>query len=71
VPQAQPEADLHTGPVVLPELSQGERAALPMKMLFPHGWQSVPGGVKPTYLKGCGHEVINPKLPDGDLLSDA
>ncbi len=38
-----------------------------MKVLFLHGWQSVPGGVKPTYLKGHGHEVINPKLPDEDF----
>jgi len=35
-----------------------------MKILFLHGWQSVPGGVKPTYLKDHGHTVINPKLPD-------
>src|SRR4051794_31403815 len=35
-----------------------------MKVLFLHGWQSVPGGVKPTYLKDHGHEVINPSLPD-------
>ncbi len=35
-----------------------------MKVLFLHGWQSVPGGVKPMYLKDHGHEVINPKLPD-------
>jgi alpha/beta superfamily hydrolase len=35
-----------------------------MKILFLHGWQSVPGGVKPTYLAQHGHEVINPKLPD-------
>jgi hypothetical protein len=38
-----------------------------MKILFLHGWQSVPGGVKPTYLKEHGHEVINPKLPDDDF----
>jgi hypothetical protein len=38
-----------------------------MKVLFLHGWNSVPGGVKPTYLKGHGHEVINPKLPDEDF----
>ena len=38
-----------------------------MKVLFLHGWQSVPGGVKPTYLKDHGHEVINPKLPDDDF----
>ena len=39
-----------------------------MKILFLHGWQSVPGGVKPTYLKDQGHEVINPKLPDDDFV---
>jgi predicted esterase YcpF (UPF0227 family) len=38
-----------------------------MIFLFLHGWQSVPGGVKPTYLKQHGHEVINPKLPDDDF----
>jgi hypothetical protein len=38
-----------------------------MKILFLHGWNSVPGGVKPTYLKDNGHEVINPKLPDDDF----
>jgi alpha/beta superfamily hydrolase len=38
-----------------------------MKILFLHGWQSVPGGVKPTYLVQQGHQVINPKLPDEDF----
>jgi hypothetical protein len=38
-----------------------------MKILFLHGWQSVPGGVKPTYLSDAGHEVINPKLDDNDF----
>src|SRR5579872_6491713 len=38
-----------------------------MKILFLHGWQSIPGGVKPTYLAQHGHEVINPKLPDEDF----
>ncbi|MCY2963506.1 MAG: alpha/beta hydrolase [Planctomycetota bacterium] len=37
-------------------------------ILFLHGWTSVPGGVKPTYLKDHGHTVINPKLPDDDFL---
>jgi hypothetical protein len=36
-------------------------------ILFLHGWQSVRGGVKPTYLKDHGHTVINPKLPDDDF----
>src|SRR5471030_2842244 len=38
-----------------------------MKLLFLHGWQSVPKGVKPTFLAQHGHEVINPKLPDEDF----
>src|SRR5262249_39192166 len=38
-----------------------------MRILFFHGWQSVPGGVKPTYLAQHAHEVINPNLPDEDL----
>jgi hypothetical protein len=38
-----------------------------MKTHFLHGWQSVPGGVKPTCLAQHGHEVINPKLPDEDF----
>lgn len=38
-----------------------------MQILFLHGWQSIPGGVKPTYLKDHGHTVINPKLPDDDF----
>ena len=38
-----------------------------MTILFLHGWQSVPGGVKPTYLKDSGHTVINPQLPDKDF----
>ena len=38
-----------------------------MKILFLHGWTSTPGGVKPTYLKSHGHEVLNPALPDDDF----
>jgi hypothetical protein len=38
-----------------------------MRILFLHGWQSVPGGVKPTFLAQNGHEVINPALPDEDM----
>jgi hypothetical protein len=38
-----------------------------MTILFLHGWQSAPGGVKPTFLARHGHEVINPKLPDEDF----
>jgi alpha-beta hydrolase superfamily lysophospholipase len=38
-----------------------------VKILFLHGWQSVPGGMKPTYLARHGHEVLNPALPDEDF----
>ena len=40
-----------------------------MKILFFHGWPSVPGGVKPTYIKEHGHEVINPALDDDDFAA--
>jgi hypothetical protein len=38
-----------------------------MTILFLHGWHSVPGGVKPTFLAQHGHSVFNPKLPDEDF----
>ena len=38
-----------------------------MKILFLHGWTSVPGGRKPTFLREHGHEVINPALPAEDF----
>ena len=38
-----------------------------MKILFLHGWQSVVGGTKPSYLQQHGHEVINPALDDDDF----
>lgn len=38
-----------------------------MTILFLHGWTSVPGGRKPTYLKDHGHEILNPALPDDDF----
>ena len=40
-----------------------------MKILFLHGWHSVPGGVKPTYLKAHGHTVLNPALDDDDFAA--
>ena len=38
-----------------------------MRVLFLHGWKSVPGGVKPSFLTGAGYEVINPALPDDNF----
>lgn len=38
-----------------------------MTILFLHGWRSVPGGVKPSFLASRGHEVLNPSLPDEDF----
>jgi hypothetical protein len=38
-----------------------------MKILFLHGWTSRPGGLKPSYLRSQGHEIINPALPDEDF----
>lgn len=38
-----------------------------MKILFLHGWHSMVGGVKPTYLKDHGHDVINPALDDDNF----
>ena len=38
-----------------------------MKTLYLHGWHSVPGGVKPTFLAQHGHEVLNPALSDEDF----
>ena len=38
-----------------------------MKILFLHGLGSKPGGLKPTYLKQHGHEVLNPQLSDDEF----
>jgi len=40
-----------------------------VNVLFLHGWTSVPGGLKPTYLAEHGHTVINPALPDEDFAA--
>jgi hypothetical protein len=38
-----------------------------VKILYLHGWNSVVGGVKPTYLRSHGHEVIEPALDHEDF----
>ncbi len=48
-------------------LEEAEQYTRSMIILFLHGWHSVPGGVKPTYLKDHGHTVINPALDDDDF----
>ncbi len=40
-----------------------------MKILHLHGWNSVPGGVKPMFLANHGHELIQPALPDDDFTT--
>jgi len=38
-----------------------------MKILFLHGLESLPGGSKVEYLRGLGHDVLNPLLPKDDF----
>ena len=38
-----------------------------MKLLYLHGGNSTVGGVKPTYLRSHGHEVIEPELDHEDF----
>lgn len=38
-----------------------------MKLLYLHGWNSVPFGVKPTYLVEHGLDLLQPSLPDEDF----
>ncbi len=38
-----------------------------MKILYLHGWHSVVGGVKPTYLKSHGHEIVETSLDHEDF----
>lgn len=40
------------------------------KVLYLHGWHSNQGGIKPTFLKERGFEVLNPQLSD-DSFEDA
>jgi hypothetical protein len=44
-----------------------DRRKMVAKVFSLHGWTSTPGGLKPTYLKDHGHEVLNSALPDDDF----
>jgi len=46
---------------------QQSQAGHIVKILFLHGWTSVPVGRKLTHLSDHGHEVINPALSDDDF----
>jgi len=48
-------------------MSGREGSGVPVKILYLHGWNSVVGGVKPTYLRSHGHEVIEPALDHEDF----
>jgi hypothetical protein len=53
----------HTLGLVVEQIAKG----MALKILFLHGWHSVVGGVKPTYLANQGNEVCNPRLDDDDF----
>ena len=38
-------------------------------LLFLHGWLSIVGGVKPTFLKDHRHTILNPALDDDDFAA--
>jgi pimeloyl-ACP methyl ester carboxylesterase len=38
-----------------------------MKILYLHGWNSIPFGVKPAYLAGHGLDLLQPELPNDDF----
>ena len=39
-----------------------------MKILYLHGWKSVCGGPKPSYLAEQGHTITEPELPEDDFV---
>ena len=42
-----------------------------MNILFLHGYGSDPDGIRPTFLKESGYEVVHPALPDEDFHESA
>ncbi len=67
VPEAQPQAGEEASTVVLPAVFGREGSGVRVKILYLHGWNSVVGGVKPTYLKSHGHEIVEPSLAHEDF----
>jgi hypothetical protein len=39
-----------------------------MRVPFPHGLQSTPGGLKPTYLIDYGHDIVNLPSPKTTVI---
>ena len=72
-PAASEQSDRNSGCLENPAARQinshnsQPRTAVAMKILFLHGWTSIVGGRKPTFLKQAGHTVLNPALPDEDF----
>jgi hypothetical protein len=58
VPKTQPQARKDSGPVILPTVPGRERGGIPVRVLYLHGWNSVVGGVRPTYLNPYGYKVV-------------
>ena len=48
-------------------ITHSDRRETEMTILFLHGWTSVIGGRKPTFLQEAGHTILNPSLPDEDF----
>jgi hypothetical protein len=47
----------------------GNHQGQSMKILYLHGRGSAPGGLKATWLRDQGHEVLNPQLDDEDFTA--
>jgi hypothetical protein len=40
-----------------------------LRILYLHGWHSIVGGVKPTYLAAHGNQIYEPELDDDDFAA--
>ena len=48
-------------------MSHTDEFAMPMNILFLHGWQSSPAASSRPTSSNHGHNVLNPALPDDDF----